>query len=486
MRTLRRAGVPLAGFLTSDPRATIKGCVAALNGTADELPIICWDAARNWKGLNEAGQDALAQWFDPLSQSMVETLNLIVDNMPKGSVVFIMNPHRCWDMIGFAQGIWNMRDEFKTSQRTLILVGPEMNLPQELKSDAVIFSEPAPSRGEVKAIADKIIRDVSAKAGPQFKADGELVTSAAVGLLSSFDVEQSIALSVERTGIDPANVWERKIERIKKSTGAEIKIKNPTFDALVGCDNIRGEMLGFLQGRSKPGVVLHVDEIEKWIGGAGTDLSGVSTSLYGMFLTYTAEREVKGFCLAGIPGAGKSHSAACFAGTCGVPLVSLKDTKGSLVGESENRLRSVFNSVDALAGDGQVVLVATCNWVDNIPPDLMARFTMGTFFYDFPSEAERAALWKYYMKRYELPEQALPASENWVGREINVCCWRAWNFNRSLVDVAKNIVPSCVSQKAKLEQLRNSCSGRFVSASNPGVFRVGLAKQADASRSIDF
>lgn len=478
LKAIRRAGVPLAAFESADAAATVRGCISALNGKAsaargeEALPLIQWDIARGLAGLNKPGKAAI-KWYDPLSHPLPEILKNLADSVPDRGVVFLLNVHRFFDRDGVTQGLWNLRDAFKASGATCVLVSPmPIKLPAELSSDVVVVSEPAPDAAEVDGIVDRIVTDAKKAGANVDTADKGKVRDSLLGLQSAFDVEQTLSLSLSKEGVDVPGCWDRKIKRLRSSTGAEISINNPTFDALAGCENVKSELRAFINGRQRPGVVLFMDEVEKLFAGAGTDLSGVSTNLVGIFLTWTAERRAKGFLLPGVPGAGKTWTAHCTAGEAGIPLFKLADMKASLVGESEGKLRAALSAVDALAGDGSVLMIASCNWVDTLAPDIMARFTMGQFFYDFPDAKEREALWKMYVRKLELPDTEFPASEGWVGREIESCCWRAWQYDKPLKDVAANICPSAVSQRAKLDALRKSCSGRFLSASKPGLFEA--------------
>jgi hypothetical protein len=303
---------------------------------------------------------------------------------------------------------------------------------------------------------------------------GQRATDAALGLLSRFDVEQTVSLALSRDGLNIEDIWKRKIARIKLQSGAEIWTGCPDFSALAGCQNIKEFLRSYIGGRRPPGCVLFLDEIEKMLAGAGTDSSGVTGKMLGQFLTWTEDRKVDGVLLLGVPGAGKSATAKATAGAAKAPCfrLSFAEAQGSLVGESEKNLKNALNSVDAISG-GKVLMIATCNSIDALAPELMGRFKLGTFFYDYPNAEENGALWDMYLKRFELPgETVLPSSENWVGREIESACYQAWLFNKSVKDVVKYVVPQCISQKARLEDLRQKVSGRFLSASFPGVYRI--------------
>jgi hypothetical protein len=364
---------------------------------------------------------------------------------------------------------------------TLVLLGPSLALPQEISSDVVVTTEPAPDAKEIGEIVAKLYAAASkaAKAKdiilPEMTPElGRLATDAALGLLSRFDVEQTLSLALGREGLDIQEIWKRKIARVKLQSGAEIWTDCPDFSALAGCQQIKGFLKSYIEGRRPPGCILFLDEIEKMLAGAGTDSSGVTGKMLGQFLTWTQDRKVDGLLLLGVPGAGKSATAKCTAGAAKAPCfrLSFAEAQGSLVGESEKNLKSALASVDAISG-GKVLMIATCNSLDSLAPELMGRFRLGTFFYDYPSPEENAALWDMYLKRFGLPaETVLPPSSNWVGREIESACYQAWLFNKPVKEVTQYIVPQCISQKAKLEELRNKVSGRFLSASFPGVYSV--------------
>lgn len=57
----------------------------------------------------------------------------------------------------------------------------------------------------------------------------------------------------------------------------------------------------------------------------------------------------KGVLLAGVPGQGKSFTAAAFGHDLGIPALKLKNLRGPFVGESESRQERVFQLLDSLA-----------------------------------------------------------------------------------------------------------------------------------------
>lgn len=484
LKDIRRACVPLVAWESYDPAATIAECRKALKPKEGQaaVAVLAWDIISGLVGLNDAGKHAVSSMqvdeTVPLPQVLkaLQKLPGIADDCRK-AVVFLHQAHRAFEWEGVLQGIWHLRDKFKPTGATLIMFWNGGKLPTELCHDVIEVKEVAPDISMLAEMAEGVIKPLEEKAGKPIPWDKSKTVEGLKGLLSMFDAEQSLVLNLSKDGVNTKGLWERKIARLRGSTGAEITIENPGFNELSGCENVKSELQGFIDGQQRPGVVLFMDEIEKMFGGAGTDLSGTTTNMLGQWLTWTQEQRVRGFLLAGIPGGGKSWTAKCAAGQAGVPLFKLNvsEAKGSLVGQSEQQMKQALAAVDAISG-GNVLLVASCNWVDNLTPDVMGRFTMGTFFYDYPTDKERTLLLAQYFMKYnlnvnEIHAGILDATRGWVGREIENACFKAWQYKRPFMEVAKNIAPSCISQRDRLEKLRHSCSGRFLSANEPGMFK---------------
>lgn len=492
LKQLRFSAVPLVGIETQDPAQTVAGILNEFNGKAKELAVLQWDIARGWTAITSPGSRFVAS-SDLGRMTLGESLAFMSQNAPPGAILFIHGAHRVLERDGVAQGVWLCRDSFKalSPPATLVLLGPTVPLPPEIASDVVVYAEPPPDAQAVAEVVSSLYSDAlkAAKAKgvelpPMSPELGKRATDAALGLLSRFDVEQTVSLAITKDGLDVGEIWRRKVARVKLQSGAEIWTNCAGFESLAGCANIKGFLRSYINGRRPPGCVLFLDEIEKMLAGAGTDTSGVTGKMLGQFLTWTQDRQVDGVLLLGVPGSGKSATAKAAAGEAGVPCfrLSFAEAQGSLVGESEKNLRAALASVDAISG-GKILMIATCNSVEALAPELIGRFRLGTFFYDYPDEQENAALWDMYLRRYQLPpETVLPPSQNWVGREIESACYQAWLFGKSVSEVVQYVVPQCVSQRAKLEALRQSASGRFLSASFPGVF--GLEQRAAATRFV--
>jgi SpoVK/Ycf46/Vps4 family AAA+-type ATPase len=231
----------------------------------------------------------------------------------------------------------------------------------------------------------------------------------------------------------------------------------------------------------------------------------------------------RGFLMVGVPGAGKSLTAKASTGGQ-MPLLRLDVAAlmGSLVGQSEQNARSALRVAEAIAPcvlwideiekgfagmqggelDGgtsrrmlgtiltwmqehtsPVYVIATCNDVTSLPPELLSRFD-DLWYVALPNKAERAEIISIHIsKRGRNPEDFdLPllaeATEGYVGREIEKIVVSA--LNRGFVDgvrpittddllwAAKRIVPLSKTTPEKLAALHKWAEGRARNASGEG------------------
>ena len=183
-------------------------------------------------------------------------------------------------------------------------------------------------------------------------------------------------------------------------------------------------------------------------------------------------------------GGAKSATAKATGGTAGIPTIAfdLAAMESSLVGASTERLRTALKIIDAVS-QGRMLFIATCNSIASLPPELRRRFTLGTFFFDLPTAEERETIWRIYLKKYEVSGD-LPDDEGWTGAEIKECCRRAYRLRMTLAEASRYIVPVSRSAGEQIKALRQMASGKFISASTPGVYRYEEEIVAQGQRVI--
>jgi hypothetical protein len=486
-RAARRVSTPLVAVRTPDSAATIKSIAAALNGSAP--PLLQWDAVRGLAGLNESGQTALATLGDEMMDATDPVSSLIAaERLPTKSLLFLHNAQRALESAIVVQAVWNLRDAFKQNMRTLVLLCPDVQLPPELANDVLLLDEPLPIHAEL----EQIVKDAYA-AAELAEPDGSTLGQATDALagLAAFPAEQVTMMNLTSDGLDLSGLWELKRQTIEQTPGLNVWRGGETFADIGGVENIKAFLSRVIAGAAPPRAIVFIDEIEKALagagGGAGHDTSGVSQDQLGTLLSWMQDNSAAGIICIGPPGTAKSQIAKATGNEAGVPTIALDlgAMKGSLVGESEQRLRTALKVVKAMAQD-KVLFIATCNRIAVLPPELRRRFTFGTFFFDLPTAAERDLIWGLYTRKYDLPENAFGEQihdDGWTGAEIKQCCEIAYRLRCTLAEAAAYIVPVSRSAADQIEQLRGTASGRFISASQPGVYRLEKSTPAPLAAS---
>jgi hypothetical protein len=488
----RRAGTPIIAIETPDPAATV--LLLREKAFAIDTPVIEWDSVRGWKGAGQAGIDAVkAMMATPQGQldpadvtfmpmdclRMAQNLPGAPDPMRGGAVLFMYGANRLMSDPSHIQGIWNLRDPYKGSLRTLVLLGPSFRLPAELANDVLLLDEPLPDDSELK----RIVLELCAAYEPPIalpEGGSDRAVDALRGL-AAFPAEQAAAMSLDGT-LDIDGLWERKRKMIGDTPGLSVWAGSEKLDDIGGNEQIKKFIRLMLAGRESPRVIVFIDEIEKSMAGAiGSigDSSGVSQRQHQQMLTYMEDTQATGMICVGPPGCGKSFIAKAVGGEAGLLTIvfDLGGTMNSLVGETEARMRAALKVITAVGG-GRAMFIATCNREAALPPELKRRFTLGTFYFDLPDAAERDAIWNIHATRYELNYQR-PDDNGWTGAEIKQCCLLSYRLNIPLTEAAAFIVPVRTSAAEQIAELRRQANGRFLSAAYPGRYVMPVEDEVE-------
>lgn len=501
-RDIDRAGVPLVCYETSDPKQTITTVRKTMNGAEETTPILQWDTLRGITGVNEIGVALARDWqCDPMNTGECGTALDFIREKAAGketakacarAVFFFHHAHRFIDDPRVIQGVWNLRDTFEPIGAKLVLLATVGKVPVELRNDVVTLTDPLPTRAEISKLVGHIARD-AAKNGAQIDPEAieadEVIADTLTGI-SGFGVRQTFAMSVRKTGVDPENLWDRKRKLIEQTPGLSVWKGGETFDELGGLSNLKDFLTRVLTSGNTPvRGLLYADEIEKSLAGSAGDTSGTSQDQLGVLLRCMEDWKIPGIILVGPPGVGKSAISKAAGNVANAPVVAMDfgAMKGSLVGESEGRIRAAMDVFKSIC-QGKGVVIATCNKIASLPPELRRRFSLGTFFVDLPSEQERKAIWKLWRRRYEIASDVQePPCEGWSGAEVKACCDIAARTGLSLIEAAKFIVPVYKSAADQIRALRDMASGRFISANKPGIYEYKEDRQeVQSGRSMKF
>ncbi len=324
--------------------------------------------------------------------------------------------------------------------QTVVLTGASADVPRELDGIALPWTLEPPSREEVEPIVRSTLDDL--------RRSGLGVVIDDRGMAELVDAVRGITLPeaqrlILRAAIADGRLDESDVEAIRNAK-AELLATDGVLE-LVPADPAGLDAVGGLDG------------LKEWlrVRGKGFDPSAGHFGL----------EPPRGVLLLGVPGCGKSLVAKTVARTWHMPLVLLDPGAiyGSYVGESEARLRSALDTVEAMspvvlwvdeiekgfatgaaqgdAGVSQrvlgeflhwlqerpagVFLVATCNDVHALPPELLRRGRFDeTFFVDLPNAEEREAIVRLHLSKRKRDPAAFDiaklssASDGLSGAEI--------------------------------------------------------------------
>lgn len=475
----RKAAVPLLAVQTADPANVLRAALrAASNGMS--APVLCWDCVHGLREANAPAQplaQALNKGEDPamITGNPVEMLKCL-EQLPAlpdtektiivtyGLAEMLADPQA----IPTRQALWNLRDVLPMSASLLVLAAP-LGWKNPYPNDIVVDFDPLPDREQNAKTAEKLCTSAGLDRPAEDRM--EKVSDALLGL-SQFATEQTLALSLTPEGIDLDSLRSRKRQQIGETPGLSVYSGRERFADLGGLAQAKQLFTDLLNGKRKPGAIVFIDEIEKATAGTAGDTSGTSQDQHGCLLSYMQDNEATGSIFVGPPGAAKSALAKAIGNEGDIPTVMLDmgALKGSLVGESEARIRAALQVITAISG-GKPLFIATCNSLSGLSTELQRRFTLGTFFFDLPTDAERAAIWTIYKAKYQLAEQPLPKCDNWTGAEIKQCADLSDRLGITLVQAARYVVPVAVKARERVDQLRKDAHNRFLSASSDGLYQ---------------
>ena len=498
LKAVRQAGVPIVVVETADATQTMLSVLQELNGKKDGVPVLRWDIQRALVGLNDAGSDFINETVGEnaqiATQNPSECLGVLA-KVPGKALVFLLNAHLFWANESVLQGIWNLRDTYKSLGATLVLLClTAATLPEELKTDSIVLEDTLPSETELAEVVKDVLDAAKERARERGK-DPKVFDSIPVERLkdsllglSAFAAENTLAMSCSSDGVNETVLSQRQLKALDMTKGLSVYRGKETLKDLVGMKNAVGAFSKVIAGADLRAIVF-VDEVEKAMAGSRTDSSGVTQDQMKAFLSYMQDNEILGALLLGPPGTGKTFLCKCLANEHKIPLVmvDLGAAKGSLVGQSEQTVRQMLKVIQSLTG-GKVLFIGACNRTETLPPELRRRFNFLSFFCDLADEAEKQAAWKLYRSRYDVPmtDKAAVKDIGWTAAEIKNCCLKASIMGLSLEEAAQTIVPISISASGEVTELRKSASGKYISANYAGTYRfTDGASTIGASRKME-
>ena len=382
--------------------------------------------------------------------------------------------------------------------QTIVLTGASISVPDELHGLALLWRLEPPSHEELESLISGTLDDLRARQLVVVDLAPDRIRELEEGLrgLSLLEAQRLIVRSALEDGrLDAGDL--PRVREAKAELLAEDGVLTVVPTEHGGLDNVGG-----------------LDLLKAWLSVRGRGFAP-DAKRFGLDTP-------RGVLLIGVPGCGKSLVAKTLARSWGMPLVGFDPGAiyGAYVGESESRLRRALEALESMAPvvvwideiergfaasasardggvaqrvlgtflhwlqerEGDVFLVATCNDVEGLPPELLRRGRFDeTFFVDLPGTAERRAILELHLRRrHREPEDfdlegLAEAAGGFSGAELEGvvigALYRAFAAGRELDDgflreEVRNTVPLAHTRAEEIESLRAWSRGRAVPASS--------------------
>lgn len=411
-------------------------------------------------------------------------LEALCDIRERENAILVIHNFRFWQQANNVQALLESAIEARKLGSHIILTGPDMDIPPELRDLITVYPMKLPNEEIIRSRYKELVE--AYEDGPDFDSpptaeDIETAARAALGL-PLITAESAFALSVAR--------YKRvDVPLIQKQKEAEIR---------------KSDVLEYIQDKETLTEVGGFEDLKAWLHLRRRAFTPEARE-YGLPFP-------RGFLICGIPGSGKSLCAKAVASFLQLPLLRLDLGKvfRSLVGASEEAMRVALDVAEAvspailwidemekgLAGlqssgtldsgvaarvvgtiltwraetDKPVMLIATVNDVTMLPPEVTRKGRFDELWAtDLPRSDERKEIFQIHIRKvgrdpddYDIALLA-SKSEGFVGAEIEECVrdamFTAFDDAREFEtgDILKAIEetsPMSERQKKLLEPLR--------------------------------
>ena len=490
---LLRARYPLI-YIPTREEERVEGAIAQV-AQKGSRGVYTWDFVDGYQGNpNDAGFGR---------RNPVQALELVEKLPAASSAVFILRDfHRFLDDVSVARKLKNLARLLKSQPKNLVILSPELNIPDDLSEVMTVQDFPLPGFDDIKAQLAQLLA-----------ATGKTLESRTVDAL----VRSCQGLSMERI---------RRVLARAIATHGEIQPDDIDLILEEKRQSIRQtQILDFYPATEKISDIGGLDNLKDWLLRRGGSFSERARQ-YGL-------PHPRGLLLAGIQGTGKSLTAKAIAHHWHLPLLRLDVGRlfGGLVGESESRTRQMIQLSEALApcvlwideidkafagansqGDAgttsrvfgtfitwmaektsPVFIVATANNIQTLPPELLRRGRFDEiFFVGLPSQDERREIFSVHLSRlrphtlqdfdlerlaYETPDFSGAEIEQMLVEAMHTGFSQNRDFTTDdILEAASQIVPLARTAKDQIEVLQAwAAAGKARMASRSGNQILGGA-----------
>jgi AAA+ superfamily predicted ATPase len=368
-------------------------------------PLFRWALATGLQALEPPGTVSLCQKPTDLLQHVLQT---------RAAALYLMlDLQRVFDdpvVLSQLQEIAARREEVP---HTLVLVGAEITVPNELRSFTARFELTLPTLQDLETLVQQEGADWGRQNQRRLQAQAPAIAALTRNLLGlpASEARRLIRIAINDDGI---------------LNDADLPAVIDAKYKLLGQDGV----LSFETNTTRLADVAGLTNLKRWL-----------EARQEVFLSDTPPAGLdppKGLLLLGVQGGGKSLAAKAVAGAWGLPLLRLDFATlyNKYYGETERNLRESLKTAGlmspcvlwideiekGLASDGddggpgkrilgtlltwmaerknKVFLVATANDIEALPPELLRKGRFDEiFFVDLPSEAVRASIFAIHLKK---------------------------------------------------------------------------------------
>jgi ATP-dependent 26S proteasome regulatory subunit len=420
--------------------------------------------------------------------------------------VFVLRDfHRFLDDVAIARKLKNLARLLKSQPKNIVIVAPQLQIPEELSETLTVVEFPLPSIDEIRVEITRLLATTTKHLDERLLDD---VVRSCQGL-SIERIRRVLARAIATHG----DLQSEDIELILEEKRQTIR---------------QTQILDFYPAHEKISDIGGLDNLKEWLlrrGGAFSERA----RQYGL-------PHPRGLLLVGIQGTGKSLTAKAIAHHWHLPLLRLDVGRlfAGLVGESESRTRQMIQLAEALAPcilwideidkafagiDGRgdsgttsrvfgtfitwlaektspVFVVATANNIQSLPPEMLRRGRFDEiFFVGLPDQTERRAIFALHLNRlrphnldsydidrlaYETPDFSGAEIEQMLIEAMHTAFSQNRDFTtEDILEAASQMIPLARTAQEQIKALQDwAASGKARLASRQGSLSSRFQSQS--------
>ena len=432
---------------------------------------------------------------DSASQDPLVALDSVIEHVEPALYVFKdFHPFIKGQNMSVIRRLREIAESLKNTYKTIIIVSPKFQMPEELEKDLTILDFDLPTKRDFALLLNRIINEV--KENPKLTID-----------LNPKTQEQILHAMLGLTLTEAENVIARTLVQNRSLNASSVEVIHGEKKQIIR----KSGLLEYYDAEEDLSSVGGLDELKNWLKRRSVAFTEKART-FGL-------PAPKGVLMLGVQGCGKSLMAKAVSNMWQLPLLRFDIGRvfGSLVGSSEENVRRAIKVAESVSPvilwldeidkafrgsrssgnstDGgtsarvfgtfltwlsekkcPVFVVATANDVSALPPELLRKGRFDEiFFVDLPSTIERKEIFKVHLdKRMLGPEnfdldKLAQISVGYSGAEIEEAVVSAL-FNvfydgkplttEDLLDAVKNTVPLSKTMSEDMDHLRDWANGR--------------------------